>query len=312
MTPRFTRRAALAATLLLAAPQLAEAQAQRDGSAARPLRVMLVPSDGGTEDGTKADFAPLFAAVTRATGLHFDVRAGQSYSAVVEAMCAGVAEIAWFGAVSFLEAAKRGCAELLAVDVLNGESVYYSGIFVRADFPGHDVAALKGRTVALGDVISTSSFTYPVAMMIRAGLDPVKDLARVRLAGSHANALAALRDGLVDAAGASFDSFEKAVRSGALDGTRFRVLAKSEPIPNPPLAMHPALPEELKRRLRVAFDTVHLSEGVSREQIRGYGGKRVDRYDASVTLADLRPALETIALVDERVREALMRRAAER
>lgn len=273
---------------------------------------MLVPSDGGTEDGTKADFAPLFAAMTRATGLHFDVRAGQSDRAVVEAMCAGVAEIARFGSVSFLEAAKRGCAELLAVDVLNGESVYYSGIFVRADFPGHDIAALKGCTVALGDVISTSSFTYPVAMMIRAGLDSAKDLARVRLPGSHANALAALRDGLVDAAGASFVSFEKAVRSGALDGSRFRVFAKSEPIPNPPLALHPALPEELKRRLRVASDTVHLSEGVSREQIRGYGGKRVHRCDASVTLADLRPALETIALVDEREREALMRLAAER
>lgn len=312
MTLSLARRAALAAAFLLAVPALTEAQGIRDGSASQPMRVMLVPADGGTEDGTKADFAPLFGAVTRATGIHFDVRVGQSYSAVVEAMCARVAEIAWFGAVSFLEAAKRGCAELLAVDVLNGQSVYYSGIFVRADFAGHDLASLRGRSLALGDVMSTSSFTYPVAMMLRAGLDPSKDLARVRLTGSHANALAALRDGLVDAAGASFDSFEKAVRAGALDGTRFRVLAKSEPIPNPPLALHPALPEESKRRLRVAFDTVHLSEGINRQQIRGYGGKRVDRYDASVTLADLRPALETIALVDDRVREAMIRRAAER
>ena len=29
------------------------AQAQYDGSAAKPLRVILVPADGGTEDGTK-------------------------------------------------------------------------------------------------------------------------------------------------------------------------------------------------------------------------------------------------------------------
>ena len=28
------------------------AQAQYDGSAAKPLRVVLIPADGGTEDGT--------------------------------------------------------------------------------------------------------------------------------------------------------------------------------------------------------------------------------------------------------------------
>ncbi len=195
-----------------------------------------------------------------------------------------------------------------------GQSVFadYEGGSLHSFLEPRFAASLKGRTMALGDVISTSSFTYPVAMTIRAGLDPSKDLARVRLAGSHAKALAALRDGLVDAAGASFDSFEKVVRSGALDGNRFRVLAKSEPIPNPPLAMHPALHEETKRRLRLALDTVHLSEGVNPQQIRGYGGKRVDRYDASITLADLRPALETMSPVDDRMHAALLRRAAER
>ncbi|MCC5022398.1 MAG: hypothetical protein J6386_06210 [Candidatus Synoicihabitans palmerolidicus] len=36
-----------------------------------PLRVLLIPSDGGTEEGTQADSGPLFAAVERSTGLHF-------------------------------------------------------------------------------------------------------------------------------------------------------------------------------------------------------------------------------------------------
>lgn len=39
------------------------------GSEETPLRVMLVPTDGGTEDGTRADFAPIFNAVSRTTGL---------------------------------------------------------------------------------------------------------------------------------------------------------------------------------------------------------------------------------------------------
>src|SRR5882724_2047454 len=64
----------------------ATAKWARDGSAEKPLMVMLIPADGGTEDGTKSDFLPLFNAVTKTQGLHFDVRVGQSYSAVVEGM----------------------------------------------------------------------------------------------------------------------------------------------------------------------------------------------------------------------------------
>src|ERR1700744_3513487 len=87
----------------------------RDGSVERPLEVMLIPADGGTEDGTKKDFLPLFEAVTRTQGLHFDVHVGQSYGAVVEAMANGQVDVGFFGAVSYLQAKKRAGAELLAV-----------------------------------------------------------------------------------------------------------------------------------------------------------------------------------------------------
>ena len=33
------------------------------------LRVVLIPADGGTEDGTKADYQPVFNAIARMTGL---------------------------------------------------------------------------------------------------------------------------------------------------------------------------------------------------------------------------------------------------
>ena len=61
---------------------------------------------------TKKDFQPIFGAITRATGLNFDIKVGQSYSAVVEAMCNGAADIAWYGPASYLQAKARGCAEL--------------------------------------------------------------------------------------------------------------------------------------------------------------------------------------------------------
>jgi phosphonate transport system substrate-binding protein len=48
------------------------------GSAGSPLRVLILPVDGGTADGTLADYKPSFDAVTRFSGLQFDVNVGQS------------------------------------------------------------------------------------------------------------------------------------------------------------------------------------------------------------------------------------------
>ena len=308
------RIATLALTIgsLVAMAAAVTAQSLPDGSRHRPLRVMLVPADGGTEDGTKADFLPIFNAVTRITDLHFDVRVGQSYGAVVEGMASGLAEIAFFGPVSYLQARQRGGAELLAVGVEKGQSIYYSGLFVRAGAPVKALTDLKGRRVAFGDVNSTSSFAFPVAMLLAAGIDPAHDLGGVLMTGSHANSLKALQDGHVDAAAASFDSYEKAVKQGALKADDIHVLAKSDPIPYPPLAMHPRLPADVKTRLRHAFNTVHTAPGITKDMIRGYGGARLDRYDADYPEDKMVTALTKLAKVTDELKGRMLQKAAQR
>jgi phosphonate transport system substrate-binding protein len=298
--------AAAAATLISITGAVAQ---QADGTVGNPYRVMLIPADGGTEDGTKADFKPVFDAVTQTTGINFDIKVGQTYATVIEAICSEVIEIAWFGAASYLPAKERGCAELLAVDVKKGASVYYSGIYAHKDSGIATVADLKGREMAFGDANSTSSFVYPVAMIMAAGLDPATDLSVIRMTGSHANSLKALAEGHVDAAAASFDSFEKAINQGTINAADFVVIAKSDPIPNPPLAMSTKLPAEVKARLRDAFNTVHKAPGVTPEMIRGYGGKQVDRYDATVTDAMMAPALVTLSRVSGDVRNSIIEKA---
>ncbi len=296
----------------VAATTSALAQAQHDGSAAKPLRVILVPADGGTEDGTKKDFQPIFGAIGQATGLAFDIKVGQSYSAVVEAMCNGAADIAWFGPATYLQARGRGCAELLALAVRNGESVYHSGIFARADAGINGIADLRGKRIALGDVNSTSSFNVPVAMMIAAGVDPARQAGAINLAGSHANVLKALAEGLVDAGGASFDSFERAVNTKALDPSKVRIVVKSAPIPYPPLAIHPRVSDGVKARLRDAFSRVDKLPGISKDQIRGYGGGRVDGYTAQVSEADMAAAGRMFDLVTDTVKTDIMKKASAR
>lgn len=288
------------------------AQAQHDGSPAKPLRVILIPADGGTEDGTRKDFEPIFSAIKQATKLNFDIKVGQSYGAVVEAMCNGAADIAWYGPASYLQARGRGCAELLALAVRGGGSVYYSGIFARKDAGIDSVKDIKGKKIALGDVNSTSSFNIPVAMMMADGVQPARDANAINMAGSHANVIKALAEGLVDAGGASFDSFEKAVNAKAIDPSKVKVIAKSTPIPYPPLAMHPKLDAGVKAKLRDAFNNVHKLPGISKDQIRGYGGGKVDGYTSNTSEEDMANAGKLFDLVTDQVRVDIMKKAGAR
>jgi phosphonate transport system substrate-binding protein len=282
------------------------AHAERTGAADSPLRVLLIPADGGTEDGTKSDFLPLFNAITRTSGIHFDVQTGQSYSAVIEGMCAGQAEIAWLGPVSYVEAHKRGCADLLAIEERDGSSTYYAGVFVTRASGIDAPEDLEGKSIALGSQHSASSFSYPLAMLSKAGIDPLRDLSAIRITGSHANSLLALQNGLVDAAGASFVSFERAVNQGGLNASDFRLLMKSDPIPNPPIAMHPALPAKVKASLRASLGNVHETPGIRPESIRGYGGKQVDRYNTDTSDALFEAMAGTIGFIDTDYQAAIL------
>lgn len=284
----------------------APAYAERTGTAASPLRVLLIPADGGTEDGTRADFLPIFNAITRTSGIHFDVQTGQSYSAVIEGMCAGQAEIAWLGPVSYVEAHKRGCAELLAIEERDGSSTYLAGVFVSRTSGIDAPADLAGKSIALGSQHSASSFSYPLAMLSKAGIDPLRDLGAIRITGSHANSLLALQNGLVDAAGASFISFDRAVNQGGLNASDFRLLIKSDPIPNPPIAMHPALPASVKASLKSSFAGVHETPGIRPESIRGYGGKQVDRYNTDTSDALFEAMAGTIGFIDTDYQAAVL------
>jgi phosphonate transport system substrate-binding protein len=283
----------------------------RDGSQERPLTVMLIPSETGSSS-VLDDYAPLFAAVTRNQGLHFDIRMGDSYNAVVEGMVAGHIDVAFFGMVTFDEARRRGAAELLAVEETGGSSVYYAGIFHRVDSGMTRLADLRGKSLALGDPKSTSSFVCPLAMLIAAGIDPPRDLSKIAMAGSHSASLEQVEAGHVDAAAASLNAYDKLVQAGALDDKLVVLLAKSDPIPSPPLAMNTRLPAPIKARLRQGFHHIHDAEGVTPEMLLGYGGKRVDRYNAEFDPALFDAAMAKLARVDDELESEIIDKAGAR
>lgn len=296
---------AAAAFLIMGRPVVSDQQVQS-------LNVVLIPADGGTEDGTRADYQPIFDAVGRATGLQFKLTVAQSYATVIEALCGGRADIAFVGPVTYIQARERGCAELLAVAEEDGASTYYAGLFVRAGSDIRSIEDLKGRRAAFGDVNSTSSFLIPMDMLAKAGLDPARDFSQLRLAGSHTSSLAALLSDQVDVAALSFDSFDKAVAQGAARPEDVRIIARSEPIPYPPLVMRSGLSLALKSQLKAAFAGVADAPGVRPEMIRGYGGKQVDGYRSDVEAAVFDPVAATMARQSDAVKGEILQAASRR
>lgn len=274
-----------------------------------PVRVIMVPAEIGSRD-TLSDYRPVFNAITEKYGVHFDLKLGDSYAAAVQGLCNDQADIGWYGAVTFGQARDMCGAELLAVDVLKGDAVYYSGIYTRKDSGITNLDQLKGQSLAVGDPNSTSSFNFPFAMVLAAGIDPAKDLSKIVIAGSHSNSIAALKEGRVTAAAASFNAWEKAVKKGVIDPTKFVVLAKSEGIPNPPLAMNPKLDPALKAKIRLAFSKIHTQ--VEPQFIRGYGGKKVDRYDTEYPLDKMLGALDKLKALTKTVKAEIIEKGGQR
>lgn len=293
---------------LAACSQQSDEQAAKDAST-QALQVILIPADGGTEDGTKADFKPVFDALSQTSKLKFELRVGQSYNAVVEALCSGSADIAFVGPAAYIQAHQRGCADLLAVGVENGKSEYYAGLFGRSSLSLRSLADVKGKNVAFGDINSASSFIIPVAMLIQAKIDPVQDLAGIKLVGSHANAIAALNQGQVDVAALSLVSFDKAVSQGAVDPTKVHLIARSMALPNPPIVMRSSLAPALKAKLKAAFDGLATAPGVTPDMLVGYGGKRVDRYDTAFSTDHFKPMSDMMEQVTPELKTAVMDKA---
>ncbi len=96
-----------------------------------------------------------------------------------------------------------------------------------------------------------------------------------------------------------------------MDPATIRVVAKSPPIPYPPLILNARLDAGLKAKLRDAFAKVDKAPGVTPDMIRGYGGKNVDRYDTAFAAVKFNQAGAVMAKLDESLKAAILKKASE-
>ncbi len=132
----------------------------------------------------------------------------QDHAAAVEAMRHGEADISFMGGLPYVLAHDQIGAQVILGEVYRGSPLYRGRIFVRKDSGITSLEQLEGKTIAFADPISESGYLYPLDTFAQAGLidpdrDPTSFFSDVFFAGGYQQAIQAMVNGFVDAAGAS-------------------------------------------------------------------------------------------------------------
>lgn len=260
------RRLVLAGAVALAFT--ASAASAQDWKVKYPELVMaLVPSENAT--GVLARVGPFADYLTRELGVKVTLRVANDYTAVIEGQKNRQIHIGQYGPGSYARANAVSNGNVIPfVTLRNSGGVigYYSVMYVRADSEYKSIADLKGKTLGLVDVESTSGFKAPTFFLADQGFPIEKHFKLAQTTGSHENAIFALASGTVDAAvnwwNAEDDSnLRRMLTKGMLkkaDGapmtpSDFRIIWKSPMLPGSPFALLADMPEDLKTAIIKAF-----------------------------------------------------------
>ncbi len=195
----------------------------------------------------EADLEAFTRELSEVTGLKIEIVVTKDYEELVTKFKDGTVDFGFFSPVNFISAEKDAGAKVLLKKVYDKSEFYYSALVVRADSKVKTVADVKSKKVAFVDPKSTSGYLYPLVMFKKAAFS-VKDV-QAEFSGTHDEAVKAVAEGRVDAAAVWAD--EPKTNEGAWTnyqeknpGTKFRVIAWSDPIPNDAFAVRSAFYEE--------------------------------------------------------------------
>ena len=190
------------------------------------------------------------------------------HAAAIEALRSQSADISFMGALPYVLARDQIGAEVLLSEVYRGKPSYVARIFVRRDSGIEAVADLAGKSIAFADPISESGYLYPLEIVADAGLlapgaDPQSFFGRVYFAGGYQQAIQAMANGLVDAAGVS--QFAELLLTPEQQ-SEIRWIAESEPIPAHAVIARPGLDPALQAKFVEAM--LKLNEPANRRLLQ--------------------------------------------
>jgi phosphonate transport system substrate-binding protein len=194
-------------------------------------------------------------------GVKVTLRVASDYAAVIEGQRAGNIHVAAYGPAAYVRAhtvTNGGVEPFLSTINQDGSRGYFSVLYVRTGDTAQRLQDLQGKNLCLVDPNSTSGNNVPRFAMNKMGIDPERFFANVVYAGSHENAVTALGQGTCDAAfnwwNSETDSnLSRMATKNMVKAQDFRIIFRSDIIPNSPFGYLANLPPDMKRAIRQAF-----------------------------------------------------------
>jgi len=163
-----------------------------------PLRVAvaaILSPEGNIESyGALADYLGM------RLGRPVEIVQRRTYQEINDLLESGDVDIGFVCTSAYVRGHDDFGLELLAVPQIDRETVYYSDLIVAADSSAVGMADLRGGTFAFTDPISTTGRIYPTSLVEQLGESPATFFSRTVFTYSHDRAIAAVAEGVVDAA----------------------------------------------------------------------------------------------------------------
>lgn len=204
------------------------------------------------------------AKMEEALGVPVKIFTPADYDGVIQGLLGGTLDYAWLGASGY---AKIYLTDPEAVEVkltkqnMDGSTGYYSIGFARADSGITSIEDAKGKSFAFADPNSTSGYLVPAAELT-AKLGKLDEyFSEVKMSGGHEQTIVGVANGDF-AAGVSWadglgnwedgynsGAFRKAADAGLVDMNNLVEIWKSALIPEGPMVVRKALPQDVKDKV---------------------------------------------------------------
>jgi phosphonate transport system substrate-binding protein len=191
---------------------------------AQPVRVSMIP----TTDPSKAlrDMQPLTEYLSKRTGAKVEMTIPTNYAAVVEALVNDQVDVAHLGGFTYVQARQR--AGVIPLAQRERDRNFHSFFITQARSTIQSLTDLNGRSLAFGDVNSTSGHLMPEYFLREAKVDP--ELIRKAIyTGGHDATLLAVANGKVDAGALDETVFQRLTSTGKVDPAKVRVFYTTPP-----------------------------------------------------------------------------------
>jgi phosphonate transport system substrate-binding protein len=224
----------------------------------KPFLVGVIPSQN--KGNMEAAMEKLAVKLEEGLGRPVDLEIFSDYNGVVEAMKYDKIDMAYYGPLTYVIVNHEAGAQAVVTQLIDGEPFYYSYIIVPADSPLNSFEDLVENSsttkFAFGDINSTSGSLVPSLALKEQGVFTDQNnhkFAEVTFTGSHDITALSIENKKSDAGAIDSAIYDQLVADGKIDGSKIKVIWKSEELFQYPWAVTKNTDAETIQKLQDTF-----------------------------------------------------------